>query len=399
MILYLLSGQTIGGGNTPSSSMFSASSTDTEMTDSSSAEADTDPNSRSFYEEEEYYDREDGEEEDMIKDCLMGRRFQWNKPRLVSSLEQQDDRLDFGSSNSHCRNQIPMTCSKLSNNQGRSQNLPDMRLSNTSSVASSSTSGSGSGSATTNIEDNGPNQAGIGWGFFDTSSSGVAAAAEPTGYGFLQPNLGMAYCPIIMESKTQERTLMQAAASGGYLRKSQATVTGLNEMVLENQNLYRQGQPSYHITMTPNGVEGNLLTGNRIAPKKSISVPVACPKPVDNTRKEWEDEDAKVRESIYSRATWRMYHRIMTARNERASAMALSSVPIARNTMATQQASETTENVITKDINFTLANGDGLAFDGGSDSPSPSPLSYVEQDVISPVTHHHAIFPLSLDDS
>jgi len=376
----------------------SVTGTSLSATECSSAAGNSMDKSSGFWYEEECTDEE---EEEMLKDCLIGRTLKWNKPRLVSSFQPEDvtyeNNFGMGMMAPVSLYSNPKQPSQQQSSQQQNHNVPDMRLSpsNTSSVASSS-----SGDSVTNEGDDcaysaDSTKAGVGWGLFDTSVSGTAAAVDSTFSGYLQQNR----YPKPVNTEYTQLGLMQATTARGNLRKSQATMSGLNEMVFQQQ---QHQQSPYLLTTTPTDVEGSISSGElKFAPIRSYSIPVACPKPSDNLRKEWEDEDAKARESIYSRATWRMYHRIMTARNERAATMATTSVPVVRNTSSVaaiqRNKSETKGLTFANGMDHIFQQRDGLNFGGLFDSPLPSPLGHGDQGISSSGSHHSIMFPLSLD--
>ena len=153
------------------------------------------------------------------------------------------------------------------------------------------------------------------------------------------------------------------------LRKVHA-ISGLNEMM----------KASYPASSTKNNYAGVFGYSSSV-PRPASSAAVACPPCPEGQREDWETEDAKARESLYSRATWRMYHRITSARNGR-------SIPTSVQALASRAGIE--ENVMCNDVNTVENNGDLSTDDylpGGIGCPPDSPED------------HNRIFLLSLDET
>jgi len=113
------------------------------------------------------------------------------------------------------------------------------------------------------------------------------------------------------------------------------------------------------------------------------SVAVACPPSEARIKEEWEHEEKKARESLYTRATWRMYDRITSARNAqilthaRPSTVGLHTDPLRRNETNNGQLS------FKNAVNFSPPSKHVHDYEGNMQSPVGSP--------------DHAVFQLSLD--
>jgi len=204
-------------------------------------------------------------------------------------------------------------------------------------------------------------------GAYSSDLSAISNSPSPTGYS----RVTMGHTPPNYTSPKRGVAghFQIPSKGGGNLRKVHA-ISGLNEMM----------KASYPAAITNKTDDTSVAGHSNAILMPASSAAVACPPRPEGLREDWETEDAKARESLYSRATWRMYHRITSARNARP-------IPASVQPMTSRSGFE--EKRMYNDVNTVENNGNictNVPLPGGIGCPPDSPED------------HNRIFALSLDE-
>mmetsp|Transcript_28821 Transcript_28821/g.44805 ORF Transcript_28821/g.44805 Transcript_28821/m.44805 type:complete len:383 (+) Transcript_28821:77-1225(+) len=204
-------------------------------------------------------------------------------------------------------------------------------------------------------------------GAYTSDLSAISNSPSPTGYS----RVTMGHTPpnYTSSKKGVAGHFQIPSKGGGNLRKVHA-ISGLNDMM----------KASYSTAITNKNDDTTFPGHSNAMLMPASSAAVACPPRPEGLREDWETEDAKARESLYSRATWRMYHRITSARNAR---------PIPASVQAMTSRSGFEGKRMYNDVNTVENNGiicTNAPLPGGIGCPPDSPED------------HNRIFALSLDE-
>lgn len=192
----------------------------------------------------------------------------------------------------------------------------------------------------------------------------------------------LGYLPRENEGQDYVCKVSEPISSGyrGTLPKVKRSHSGLNE--LKSLQYVHEPNESDFRHMFANERK-NIYSELCLHESPITSVAVACPPSEARIKEEWEHEEKKARESLYTRATWRMYDRITSARNAqilthaRPSTVGLHTDPLRRNETNNGQLS------FKNAVNFSPPSKHVHDYEANMHSPVGSP--------------YHAVFQLSLD--